>query len=78
MKTDEVISKHPIKEFPVCIGLNEPYKVESYNNSKTLKQGSIPSQIDDINTDESHHNSHHGIFCVTGKDSDLIDIDDLV
>ena len=26
---------------------------------------------------ESHENSNHGIFCVTGKDSDCIDLDDL-
>lgn len=26
---------------------------------------------------ESHGNNDHGIFCVTGKDSDYIDIDNL-
>ncbi len=26
---------------------------------------------------ESHENSNHVIFCVTGKDLDCIDIDDL-
>jgi len=50
---------------------------ESSNNSKTLKQASMPSQIDDINTDESHDNSNHEPFCVTENDSDCIDIDDL-
>jgi len=75
--TDEVVSKHPIKEFPICVGQNELCKVESFNNSKTLKQGSISYKIDNINTNESHDNSNHGIFCVTGKDIDCIDIDDL-
>lgn len=32
---------------------------------------------DDLCKNESHDNSNHGIFCVTGKDSDYIDIDDL-
>lgn len=47
------------------------------NNSEVPKQGSIPFKIDDTNTDESHDNSSPRIFCVTGKDIDLIDIDDM-
>lgn len=31
----------------------------------------------DLCKNESHDNNNHGIFCVTGKDSDYIDIDDL-
>jgi len=31
-----------------CVGQNELCKVESFNNLKTLKQGSMPSQIDDM------------------------------
>ena len=60
-----------------CVGQNEVCKVESSNNFKTLKQDAISSKTDDININESHDNSSHGIFCVTGKDSDYIDIDDL-
>lgn len=75
--TNGVISKHLIKEYPVCIGSDEPCKMVSPQVSGSPKQGSIPSQMDDMNTDESHDNSNHGIFCVTGKDLDLIDIDNL-
>lgn len=32
---------------------------------------------DELCKNESHDNSSHGIFCVTGRDSDCIDIDDL-
>ncbi len=35
-----------------------------------------PNYSDSAN-DESHVNSNHELFCVTGKDSDYIDIDDL-
>lgn len=30
-----------------------------------------------VSDNESHDNSNHGMFCVTGKDSDYIDIEDL-
>ena len=40
-------------------------------------QGFIPSQMDDINTDKSHDNSHHGSFCVIGKDLECFELDDL-
>ena len=72
--TDGVISKYPIKEYPVCIGSDEPCKMVSPQVSGSPKQGSIPSKMDDINVDESQGNSNHGIFCVTGKDLDCIDI----
>ena len=32
---------------------------------------------DDICKDESHGECNHELFCVTGKDLDCIDIDDL-
>lgn len=32
---------------------------------------------DNLCKNESHDNNNHGIFCVTGKDSDYIDIEDL-
>ncbi len=35
------------------------------------------SEQNNIADNESHDNSNHGIFCVTGNDLDLIDIDDL-
>ena len=47
-----------------CVGHNDLCKVVSPNYS-------------DSADNESHDNSSHGIFCVTGKDSDYIDIDDL-
>lgn len=31
----------------------------------------------DLCKNDTHDNSSHGIFCVTGKDSDCIDIEDL-
>ena len=31
----------------------------------------------DLCKNESHDNSNHGIFCVTGKDLECMDIDDL-
>ena len=31
----------------------------------------------DLCKDESHDECNHGLFCVTEKDSDYIDIDDL-
>lgn len=34
-------------------------------------------RYNDLCKNESHDKSNHGIFCVTGKDSDFIDIDDL-
>ncbi len=36
MKIDEVISKHPIKEYSVCIGQNEPCKNEPFSKWRTL------------------------------------------
>lgn len=51
---------------------------ESRNNFVTPKQSSIPSQIDDINVDESHvRKTDRELFYVTEKGSDYIDIDDL-
>ena len=32
---------------------------------------------DDLFKKESHDNSNHGLFCVTGQDSGFIDIEDL-
>ena len=52
-----------------------------------LKNADCKVQMNLTNTDcvgqndlcksESHDNSNHEIFCVTGKDSDYMDIDDL-
>ena len=39
---------------------------------------SIEEMLDmPVMSDESHDNSSHGIFCVTGNDVDCIGIDDL-
>lgn len=45
-----------------CVGQDEIYKVVNPNNL-------------DSADNESHDNSSHGIFCVTEKDLDYIDID---
>ncbi len=83
--TDEVVSKHPIKEFPVCIGQNEPCKVEFSPNGEQSKTGDYKKQdyIDTNNFNRNEISESHGErfrcepFCVTGNDLDLIDIDDL-
>ena len=67
-----------------CVGQDELCKVESPKNSENPKQDievyktgdcREPNYIEIDN--ESHDKSNHGIFCVTGKDSEIIDIDDL-
>lgn len=51
---------------------------ESPKNSEIPKQGAIPSQIDNMNVDESHcAEIHSELFCVTGEGADCVDIDDL-
>ncbi len=60
-----------------CMEQDDLCRVESRNNFVTPKQDTISSKTDGININESHDNSSHGIFCVTGKDSDYIDIEDL-
>ncbi len=67
-----------------CVGQNELCKVVSPKNSETpkwdieiCKTGDY-KEPDYIETDsESHGNNDHELFCVMGKDSDLIDIEDL-
>lgn len=60
-----------------CVGQNELYKVVSTPTGVQSQTGDYkePDYIDADN--ESHGEYNHGIFCVTGKDSDYIDIDDL-
>ena len=67
-----------------CVGQDFLCKVVSPNYSETPKQDIEVYKIgyyrepDYIEIDnESHDKSNHGIFCVTGKDSGLIDINDL-
>jgi len=67
--TDEVISKHSIKEYPVCIGQNELCKQPDYIESNTFNQNE---------GSETHSRKfNHELFCVTEKDLNLIDINDL-
>lgn len=60
-----------------CVGQDELYKVVSTPTGVQSQTGDYkePDYIDADN--ESHGEYNHGIFCVTGKDSDYIDIDDL-
>ncbi len=80
--TDEVISKHLIKEFPVCEGQNKLCKVVSTpigEHTKTVDCKETDSNNFNLNeVSESHSRKFdHEPFCVTGKDLDLIDIDDM-
>ena len=67
-----------------CVGQDDLCKVESPKNSETpmtnndiCKTGDY-KELDYTESDnKSHDNSNHGIFCVSGKDSDCIDIDEL-
>ena len=62
---------------------NEPCKVVSTPIGVESKTGDCKEpnynyiETSKFTLNESHDNSHHGIFCVTEKDLTLIDIDDL-
>ena len=64
---------------------NEPNYIESDNFTLNARIGepkvSADKELDPNNLgeadNESHENSNHGIFCVTGKDLECIGIDDL-
>ena len=68
-----------------CVGQNELYKVVVTNNSETPKQDIDVYKTGDYKEPdyiETDNESHGGkipceLFCVTGKDLDCIDIDDL-
>ena len=48
------------------------------NNSEAPTQDTIPSKVDDINVDESQgRKTDRELFCVTGKDLECVDLDDL-
>lgn len=48
------------------------------NNSEAPKQDPITSKMHNMNIDESHGRKFdRELFCITGKDSDCIDIEDL-
>lgn len=70
-------SNEPTLIYMDCVGQNELYKVVSTPTGVQSQTGDYkePDYIDADN--ESHGEYNHGIFCVTGKDSDYIDIDDL-
>ncbi|RKI86956.1 hypothetical protein D7V94_22000 [Parablautia intestinalis] len=82
MKNDYSIEE--ILNMPV-MGEVQPDYIETNNFSPSVRIGEPKVSADkeqnlkisDIADDESHDNSNHGIFCVTGKDLDCIDIDDL-
>ena len=56
-----------------CVGQDELCKVVLPNNPEPPKQDTIQSKINSM----CDNKSHGELFCVTGKDSDPIDIDDL-
>ncbi len=67
-----------------CVGQNDPCKVVSPKNLETPKRDievyktgdyKEPDYIEVDN--ESHGECNHELFCITGKDLDLIDIEDL-
>ena len=60
-----------------CVGQNELYKVVSTPTGVQSQTGDYkePDYIDADN--ESHGECNHELFCVTGKDSDYIDIDSI-
>jgi len=65
-----------------CVDQNEPCKVVSSPNGEQSKRGNCKeSNTNNFNRNEvseTHSRKFdHEPFCVTGKDLDLIDIDDL-
>lgn len=60
-----------------CVGQDELCKVVLPNNPEPPKQDTIQSKINSMCDNKSHGENNHELFCVTGKDSDPIDIDDL-
>lgn len=51
------------------------FSVEEMFNMPVM--GDEIGEQNNVSDNESHDNSNHGMFCVTGKDSDYIDIEDL-
>ena len=84
MPTEGEVLSEPIMANIDCVGHNDLCKVVSPKDAETpmtnndiCKTGDY-KEPDYIEADsESHGNNDHGIFCVTGKDSDYIDIDNL-
>ena len=58
------------------VHLNLPLKNADCKVQMNLTNTDCVGQ-DDLCKNKSHENNNHGIFCVTGKDSEFIDIDDL-
>lgn len=60
-----------------CVGQNDLCKNNHTPIGVQFKTGDYkePDYIEAYN--KSHGNGNHGILCVMGKDSDLIDIEDL-
>ena len=70
-------SNEPILIYMDCVGQNELYKVVSTPTGAQSQTGDYkePDYIDADN--ESHGECNHELFCITGKDSDYIDIDSI-
>lgn len=64
-------------DFSVEEILDMPVMGDEIGKSKVLADNEQNPNYSDIADSESHDRSNHGILCVTGKDSELIDIDDL-
>lgn len=77
MPTEGEVLSEPILTNMDCVGQDELCKANRTPTGVQFKTGDY-KEPDYIEADkESHDNNSHGIFCVTGKDSDCIDIDDL-
>ena len=72
----EVLSEPAIANID-CVGQDKICKDNHTPIGVEVKTGDYkePDYIEADN--ESHDKSNHGIFCVTEKDSDCIDIDDM-
>ncbi len=84
MPTEGEVLSEPTLTSIDCVGQNDPCKVVSPKNLETPKRDievyktgdyKEPDYIEVDN--ESHGECNHELFCITGKDLDLIDIEDL-
>lgn len=57
--------------------LDMPVIGEEIGESKVSADKEQEPNYSDVADNESHDNNNHGIFCITDKDVDLIDIEDL-
>lgn len=64
-------------DFTIEEMLDMPVMGDEIGKPKVSADKEQNSNYSDIADNKSHDNSNHGIFCVTGNDVELIDIDDL-